>query len=47
VLAEFGDDALRYRDARVRKNYAGTSPIAHQSGRKKSCREERFTFELR
>jgi transposase len=27
VLAEFGDDADRYVDAKARKNYAGTSPI--------------------
>jgi len=35
VLAEFGDDATRYIDARARKNYAGTSPITRQSGKKK------------
>ena len=35
VLAEFGDDKTRYTDARARKNYAGTSPITRQSGRKK------------
>jgi Transposase IS116/IS110/IS902 family len=35
VLAEFGDDKARYADARARKNYAGTSPITRQSGRKK------------
>jgi transposase len=35
VLAEFGDDPTRYPDARARKNYAGTSPITRQSGRKK------------
>lgn len=35
VLAEFGDDPLRYRDARSRKNDAGTSPITRQSGKKK------------
>jgi hypothetical protein len=34
VLAEFGDDPHRYRDARARKNYAGTSPITRASGRK-------------
>jgi hypothetical protein len=27
LLGEFGDDPDRYRDARGRKNYAGTSPI--------------------
>jgi transposase len=35
VLAEFGDDPARYADARSRKNYAGTSPITRQSGKKK------------
>lgn len=35
VLAEFGDDPTRYADARARKNYAGTSPITRQSGKKK------------
>ena len=35
VLAEFGDDTTRYADARARKNYAGTSPITRQSGKKK------------
>jgi transposase len=35
VLAEFGDDPHRYTDARARKNYAGTSPITKQSGKKK------------
>ena len=35
VLAEFGDDPNRYRDARARKNYAGTSPITKASGTKK------------
>lgn len=34
VLAEFGDDPHRYRDARARRNYAGTSPITRASGRK-------------
>jgi transposase len=36
VLAEFGDDTTRYPDARARKNYAGTSPITRQSGKKKT-----------
>lgn len=36
VLAEFGDDATRYADAKARKNYAGTSPITRQSGKKKT-----------
>jgi transposase len=35
VLAEFGDDKSRYADARARKNYAGTSPITRQSGKRK------------
>jgi transposase len=35
VLAEFGDDAGRYADARSRKNYAGTSPITRASGKKR------------
>jgi transposase len=35
VLAEFGDDPRRYTDAKARKNYAGTSPITRQSGKKK------------
>ena len=35
VLAEFGDDPQRYRDAKARKNYAGTSPITRQSGKRK------------
>src|SRR4051812_2409296 len=36
VLAEFGDDTTRYADARARKNYAGTSPITRQPGKKKT-----------
>jgi transposase len=35
VLAEFGDDKARYASAKARKNYAGTSPITRQSGKKK------------
>ncbi|MFE9695228.1 IS110 family transposase, partial [Micromonospora sp. NPDC005806] len=35
VLAEFGDDPTRYTDAKARRNYAGTSPITRQSGKKK------------
>jgi hypothetical protein len=35
VLAEFGDDKIRYVDAKARRNYAGTSPITRQSGKKK------------
>jgi transposase len=36
VLGEFGDDPHRYAGARARKNYAGTSPITRQSGKKKT-----------
>ncbi|MEN3615867.1 transposase [Plantactinospora sp. ZYX-F-223] len=36
VLAEFGDAAGRYTDARSRKNYAGTAPITRQSGKTKT-----------
>jgi len=36
VLGEFGDDKNRYADGKVRKNYAGTSPITRQSGKKKT-----------
>lgn len=36
VLAEFGDDPDRYVTAKARKNYAGTSPITRQSGKKKT-----------
>ncbi len=36
VLAEFGDDPKRYASAKARKNYAGTSPITRQSGKKKT-----------
>jgi transposase len=35
VLGEFGDDPGRYRDVRARRNYAGTSPVTKQSGKKK------------
>jgi Transposase/Transposase IS116/IS110/IS902 family len=35
VLAEFGDDPDRYRDARSRKNYSGMSPITRASGTKR------------
>lgn len=34
VLAEFGDDPHRYTTAKGRKNFAGTSPITRQSGKK-------------
>jgi transposase len=36
VLGEFGDDPDRYATAKNRKNYAGTSPITRQSGKKKT-----------
>jgi transposase len=36
VLAEFGDAPARYASAKCRKNYAGTSPITRQSGKKKT-----------
>ncbi|GAA2223199.1 IS110 family transposase [Micromonospora olivasterospora] len=36
VLAEFGDAAGRYTDAKSRKNYAGTAPITRQSGKTKT-----------
>src|SRR6266542_6657245 len=35
VLAEFGDAKQRYPDAKARRNYAGTSPVTRQSGKKK------------
>ena len=35
VLGEFGDAKQRYADGRARRNYAGTSPITRQSGKKK------------
>jgi transposase len=35
VLGEFGDDPDHYADAKARRNYAGTSPITRQSGKKK------------
>ena len=34
-LGEFGDDPRRYASARARKNYAATSPVTRQSGKKK------------
>ena len=36
VLGEFGDEPDRYRTAKSRKNYAGTSPITRASGTKKA-----------
>ena len=35
-LGEFGDDPHRYATAKARKNYAATSPITRQSGKKKT-----------
>ena len=35
VLAEFGDDPVRYVDAKARKNYSGMSPITKASGTKR------------
>jgi transposase len=35
-LGEFGDDPYRYASAKARKNYAATSPITRQSGKKKT-----------
>jgi transposase len=34
-LGEFGDDPDRYASAKARKNYAATSPVTRQSGKKK------------
>ena len=36
MLGEFGDDPRRYASAKARKNYAATSPITRQSGKKKT-----------
>ncbi len=36
LLGEFGDDPHRYAGAKARKNYAGTSPITRQSGRRRT-----------
>jgi Transposase IS116/IS110/IS902 family len=36
VLGEFGDDPHRYANAKARKNYAATSPITRQSGKRKT-----------
>jgi Transposase/Transposase IS116/IS110/IS902 family len=36
ILGEFGDAPGRYTSAKARKNYAGTSPLTIQSGKKKS-----------
>lgn len=36
VLGEFGDDRSRYAGAKARKNYAGTSPVTIESGRRRT-----------
>ena len=36
VLGEFGDASGRYASAKARRNYAGTSPLTIQSGKKKT-----------
>ena len=36
VPGEFGDDPARYASAKARKNYAATSPITRQSGKRKT-----------
>ena len=36
VLGEFGDDPNRYTDAKSRRNYAGTSPLTVESGKKRA-----------
>ena len=36
TLGEFGDAPGRYTSAKARKNYAGTSPLTIQSGKKKT-----------
>jgi transposase len=36
VLGEFGDDPHRYATAKARKNYAATSPVTRQSGKRKT-----------
>ena len=46
VLGEFGDDPGRYADARSRRNFAGTSPITRQSGKKKTV-HARFVHNAR
>ncbi len=35
VLAEFGDGPHRHASVKARKNYAATSPITRQSGKRK------------
>jgi transposase len=41
-LGEFGDDPHRYASAKARKNYAATSPVTRQSGKKKKIVMARF-----
>ena len=36
VLGEFGDEPGSYASAKVRKNYAGSSPVTRASGKKKT-----------
>lgn len=36
VLGEYGDAPARYASAKARRNYAGTSPLTIQSGKKKT-----------
>ena len=36
ILGEFGDAPGRYASAKARKNYAGTSPLTIQSGKRKT-----------
>jgi hypothetical protein len=36
ILGEYGDAAGRYASAKTRRNYAGTSPLTIQSGKKKT-----------
>jgi hypothetical protein len=36
ILGEFGDAPRRYASAKARKNYAGTSPLTIQSGKRKT-----------
>ena len=37
ILGEFGDAPGRYASAKARKNYAGTSPLTIESGKKRTC----------
>jgi hypothetical protein len=41
-LGEFGDDPHHYASAKARKNYAATSPVTRQSGKKKKIVMARF-----